>query len=317
MEEIIDVIKCLTNVDNVIEYLSLEKVDILSVIKHAKEKEENRSLIPLLLNASSKIKEIVNDSQKFNLYFDIEKLSNRQQTFDNIHQATNIKHVNSQQTDYIISTGIYVLSDPLNEAASRYKIGSHTGTINKLISRYITPIPELKIYYFVKTLLALDIETYFKKTFADKRIVNINGNKSEWYILSLHDIVMTLNSLLNLTTYQCNSQRQIAKKVTYTFISNVICFINLLKSSEINIRAKAGDYYIKDYKPNGILDVNNKVIAKLAMHNHYVLWCKDANYEPVTPKRFYSEIKTILKDYRMHGSPYSYYIIPNKWITWI
>jgi hypothetical protein len=58
MEEIIDIIKCLTDVDDVIEYLSLEKVNILSVIKYAKEKEEDKSLISLLLKASSKIKEV-------------------------------------------------------------------------------------------------------------------------------------------------------------------------------------------------------------------------------------------------------------------
>ena len=57
-----------------------------------------------------------------------------------------------------MTTAIYVLSDPLNESIGRYKIGSHTGTINKLISRYITPIPELKIHYFAQTTLALNTE---------------------------------------------------------------------------------------------------------------------------------------------------------------
>lgn len=167
MEDILDTIKYLADmdIDDIIEYIKLENVDILSIIKYAKQKEENTVLIPLLLKASIK------DRQ-------------------NNAEITQIKNIH-------ITTTVYVISDPLNESVDRYKIGSHTGTINKLVSRYITSLPELKIYYFEKTPLPLDIEAYFKRTSGPKRIININNNKSEWYIMPLQDIISTLNSLLN------------------------------------------------------------------------------------------------------------------------
>ena len=95
-----------------------------------------------------------------------------------------------------MSTAIYVISDGSNPI-NRYKVGSHTGDYEKLITRYITAIPELKIHYFIETTKASDIESRFKIMYRDKRVVNIKGNYSEWYIMPLSDISEGINKLLN------------------------------------------------------------------------------------------------------------------------
>lgn len=96
-----------------------------------------------------------------------------------------------------MSTVIYVVSDGSNHV-DRYKIGSHTGSCEKLISRYITAIPELIIHCFIETKKAPDIELRFKTIYKDKRILNIKGNYSEWYLMPLNSILLNINKLLNI-----------------------------------------------------------------------------------------------------------------------
>lgn len=77
-------------------------------------------------------------------------------------------------------TTLYVLTNGENIPC---KIGIHTGPESKLKSRYITALPNLKILMFKVTPLAAKIETWFKNTYKDKRVVNSNGNPSEWFNL--------------------------------------------------------------------------------------------------------------------------------------
>ncbi len=63
-------------------------------------------------------------------------------------------------------------------------MGIHTGTLEMLISRYITSIPDVNVHSFVSQPsrdYALYIEKKIKTQFANLRTVNVNGNKSEWY----------------------------------------------------------------------------------------------------------------------------------------
>lgn len=95
-----------------------------------------------------------------------------------------------------MSNKIYVISDPLNESVSRYKVGSHATTKEKLLSRYITSNPEVHIHYFVETPIALEVEAMFKGIHRDKRIRNVRGHLSEWYEMLLADIIASLNCLI-------------------------------------------------------------------------------------------------------------------------
>ena len=91
---------------------------------------------------------------------------------------------------------IYVLTDPVNESLSRYKVGSHKGTLSELRSRYITPIPNLIIRYFIQIDNAKQIESYFKLTYENRRIINSNGNRSEWVTMPLDEIFGAISSLI-------------------------------------------------------------------------------------------------------------------------
>ena len=95
-----------------------------------------------------------------------------------------------------MTTAVYVLSEPSNGNPNRYKIGSHTGELNKLISRYITSLPDLVVHYFIELNNAKEIERIFKTNFENKRINNRNGNKCEWVIMSIDEIITGLSLII-------------------------------------------------------------------------------------------------------------------------
>jgi hypothetical protein len=80
-----------------------------------------------------------------------------------------------------------VLSSP---TASRYKIGKHTGSIDALISRYITAIPDIRIDIFLEDVGHL--EHHIHDRLKEFRISNMRGNKSEWFSCSLETIQHTI-----------------------------------------------------------------------------------------------------------------------------
>jgi hypothetical protein len=69
--------------------------------------------------------------------------------------------------------------------------------INKLESRYGTYFPELHISLFLHTERAIYIETMMKHVYYDQRSLNINGNKTEWFVMPLIDIISSITYLLN------------------------------------------------------------------------------------------------------------------------
>lgn len=90
---------------------------------------------------------------------------------------------------------LYILSDP-NSKTECYKVGSHTGSLKKLISRYQTSIPKVKINYFVETNKAADIENKFKQLHIDSRIHNRSGSLSEWFEMPLDKIIVSMINLI-------------------------------------------------------------------------------------------------------------------------
>ena len=89
---------------------------------------------------------------------------------------------------------IYVLSDPFS-SIEKYKVGSFSGSLDQLITRYVTALPQVKIHYFIYHEKALEVETQFKSLYENYRICNRNGNQSEWFIMPLLNL---LDSLFNV-----------------------------------------------------------------------------------------------------------------------
>lgn len=99
-----------------------------------------------------------------------------------------------------MSEVLYILSDGSNPN-ERYKVGAHTGNCNDLIARYITAIPEIRIHLFLETSDAFEIESIFKRMYRHQRARNIRGRYSEWYLMSLNDILENISKLLMI--YNC------------------------------------------------------------------------------------------------------------------
>jgi DNA-binding protein Fis len=105
---------------------------------------------------------------------------------------------------------IYILSDSTNPG--RYKVGSHTGTLEKLKSRYITAIPTLVINYFIETPDAKSIEDKFKQTHINERLKNANGNTCEWVNMELHEITSSLLAIVLQCTKSKNKEVVVISK---------------------------------------------------------------------------------------------------------
>lgn len=93
---------------------------------------------------------------------------------------------------------IYILSDSTHIKEGIYKLGAHKGDMESLVNRYITPLPDLKIFCFIHTANFSFIEHWFRKKYNDQRIVNVRGNSSEWYRMPLEEMIQEILSLLQI-----------------------------------------------------------------------------------------------------------------------
>ena len=94
------------------------------------------------------------------------------------------------------STAFYIISTPDKAAHNKYKIGSHTGSINKLIKRYATYYPDVVLHYFQYLENAYKIEGLLKNKLYDYRITNVRGRKSELVIMPLEILKNEIDNIL-------------------------------------------------------------------------------------------------------------------------
>jgi hypothetical protein len=93
---------------------------------------------------------------------------------------------------------LYVLSDAYRKSLNIFKVGVHSGSISALKSRYITSMPDLEIIHtiaFDTRELAYAAEAIFKEEHKGQRIVNANGNLSEWLTMPIALLLPKLNCL--------------------------------------------------------------------------------------------------------------------------
>lgn len=141
---------------------------------------------------------------------------------------------------FFIMFAIYVIHKGDNSML--YKIGSHTGNIKCLISRYITAIPLLKIYQyhlFNNRNDMLRVEHFLKNKYLNERLSNINGNLSEWYNLDeklLDDVKNNIENSLKLNSDSKNkimSQKVIERKINEYKKVNINALINMFNAGNI------------------------------------------------------------------------------------
>ncbi len=91
---------------------------------------------------------------------------------------------------------IYIMSTRGRARHNKYKFGRHTGTKNKLVSRYITYLTNPTIYYFEQVSNPKKIEAIIKRKLKSYRITNKNGNMSEWVRLDLEKLIRKINEII-------------------------------------------------------------------------------------------------------------------------
>lgn len=80
---------------------------------------------------------------------------------------------------------VYVLSTRERAMFDIYKIGRHSGTSEKLLSRYRTTLFHPIIYHSVITGESERLERLTLKYLDNYRIINDTGRKSEWVQMKL------------------------------------------------------------------------------------------------------------------------------------
>ena len=100
-----------------------------------------------------------------------------------------------------MSQYIYVLSNSLYAKNSIYKVGKHSGSRSKLISRYKTPLIDPQIYLFLLCGDYTQAEREIKAKFQTKRIKH-EGHYTEWVTLPLDELIV--NKYSDLVTIKSN-----------------------------------------------------------------------------------------------------------------
>lgn len=81
-----------------------------------------------------------------------------------------------------------------------FKVGIHGGTISELKKRYITAIPEFDLISFIRTeskQLAIKTEREIQTKYDKLRVVNANGNKSEWFTFTDAELASAIKIIAN------------------------------------------------------------------------------------------------------------------------
>lgn len=91
-------------------------------------------------------------------------------------------------------TSIYILTSAFYPGEC--KIGKYTGSLNELISRYITQLRDVKVHYFITTTHAAEVERQILNCDREFRIKNVRGNYSNWMTLSVDNVFGKISAII-------------------------------------------------------------------------------------------------------------------------
>lgn len=100
-----------------------------------------------------------------------------------------------------MNTGIYVISDQ-SIPVKRYKIGSHAGSLCDLKAKNIDNIPGIVFHMYLEVMDTEDtnnVISALRRIYYTKRVVNSDGECSDWYCVSFNDISKTIRKLLTIS----------------------------------------------------------------------------------------------------------------------
>jgi hypothetical protein len=98
---------------------------------------------------------------------------------------------------------LYVVSNEKYLADNMFKIGRHTGPLQKLLTRYRTDLISPICLCFIQVNNYIDAESRLKNKLIEFRIPNDNGNLSEWVDTDLHIILKNLDEVITYDSVNC------------------------------------------------------------------------------------------------------------------
>lgn len=93
---------------------------------------------------------------------------------------------------------IYVISTEADSKINKYKIGNHTGSQKKLLSRYQTYLINPIIFYYRPVHNWTIIDSEIKSKLHDYRIQTNDGTVTEWFQLQLSDIIFHIEEIIGI-----------------------------------------------------------------------------------------------------------------------
>ena len=121
---------------------------------------------------------------------------------------------------------IYVISTHYKANINEFKVGKFSGSMKKLISRYNTSLITPIIFYYRKVNNYTLIEKQILSDLDDFRIINTNGNKSEWIRLDKNTIINIIDK--NINEFDENHDIEIFDNKSFIAFKN--SFISLEKN---------------------------------------------------------------------------------------
>ena len=103
--------------------------------------------------------------------------------------------------NYLHKLSIYLISTPEHMDRNEYKVGKYSGSLSQLISRYATPLIIPLVFCYIKVNNFTVIETKILEELDEFRMINVNGNKSEWIKLKRNKIISIIQKNVNKFDY--------------------------------------------------------------------------------------------------------------------
>lgn len=121
---------------------------------------------------------------------------------------------------------IYVISTHYKANINEFKVGKFSGSMKKLISRYNTTLITPIIFYYREVNNYTLIEKQILSDLDEFRIINANGNKTEWIRLDKDTIINIINK--NINEFDEIHEIEIFNNKTFTTFKN--SFMSLEKN---------------------------------------------------------------------------------------
>ena len=103
--------------------------------------------------------------------------------------------------NYLQKLSIYLISTPEQMDRDEYKVGKYSRSLSQLVSRYATPLIIPLVFCFIKVNNYTVIEQKILEELDEFRMINVNGNKSEWIKLDRNKIINIIQKNVNKFDY--------------------------------------------------------------------------------------------------------------------